>query len=108
MGVLKWIKLFRNRRIVLFCYNESVIHMVNRSTSNCRQCMVLMRLLVAESICCNVRIFAKHVRTKLNGKADALSRLDLKRFWRLAEDSMNVSPSELPEEVWPMRKLWLK
>ena len=108
VGVIKWIKLFDNKRIILFCDNEAVVGMINNSSSSCKNCMVLIRLLVVESIVRNVRIFARHVGTKDNGKADALSRLDLKRFWRLAEDSMNVSPSELPEEVWPMRKLWLK
>ena len=105
-GVLKWIKLFVNRRIVLFCDNESVVSMINQSSSNCHKCMALIRLLVAESIFRNVRIFAKHVRTKANGKADALSRLDFRRFWRLAGDTMNLEPSILPKEIWPMRKLW--
>ena len=105
VGVLKWIRLFKNRRIVLFCDNESVVHMINQSSSSCRNCMVLIRLLTAESIYRNVRIYAKHVRTKLNGKADALSRLDFKRFWNIAEN-MNCEPSSLPEEIWPFKKLW--
>ena len=71
--------------------------------------MVLIRLLVAESICRNVRIFAKHVGTKDNGKADALSRLDFKRFWSLAaEDNMNEQASPIPEAIWPISKIWLQ
>ena len=105
VGVLNWIKLFQNKRIVLFCDNESVIHMINNSSSSCKCCMVLVRMLVAEGIMRNVRIFAKHVRTKENGKADALSRLDLKRFWSLAGNSMNEQPTAIPQEIWPMTKL---
>ena len=68
--------------------------------------MALIRLLTVESIINNVRVFTKHVGTKANGKADALSRLDLPRFWKLAEDSMNYDPSPIPNEIWPMRKIW--
>ena len=104
-GVLKWIKLFANKRIILFCDNEAVVKMINNSSSSCKKCMVLLRMLVAEGIIRNVRIFARHVRTNHNGKADALSRLDFKRFWRLAGNMMNEVPSSIPQEIWPMNKL---
>ena len=56
VGVLNWIKFFCNRRIVLFCDNEAVVNMINNSSSSCKNCMVLIRLLVSESIVRNVRI----------------------------------------------------
>ena len=108
VAVLNWIRLFENRRVVLFCDNESVVHMINNSSSNCKNCIVLLRLLVAESINMNVRVFAKHVGTKLNGKADALSRLDFDRFRRLSDGSMNDEPSIIPEHIWPLSKIWKK
>ena len=108
VGVVNWITLFQNRRIILFCDNESVVHMINNSSSNRHNCMMLIRIIVAEGINRNVRIFAKHVGTKLNGKADALSRLDFVRFWNLAGSSMNDLPSGIPQELWPMDKVWLK
>ena len=80
VGVLKWIKLFQNRRIVLFCDNEAVVHMVNNNSSKCKNCMKLIRILVLECMVQNVRVLARHVGTKDNGKADALSRLDFRRF----------------------------
>lgn len=106
VGVLNWIKLFKNKRVVLFCNNESVVHMVNNSSSSCKSCMVLIRLVMAESLCSNVRVFAKHIGMKDNGKADALSRLDWKRFWNLADDTMNAAPTEIPDEIWPLGKIW--
>ena len=99
VGILNWIKLFANRRVVLFCDNESVVYMINNSTSSCKNCMILMRIIVAECIARNVRVFAKHVRTKDNGKADALSRMDLSRFWKLSGDSMDKKPSPIPDPV---------
>ena len=105
VGVLNWIHLFRNKRIVLFCDNESVVQMIN-SSSKCKDCMILIRYLTAESIDKNVRVFAKHVGTKNNGKADALSRLDFNRFWKLSGDTMNELPTSVPTDIWPMSKVW--
>ena len=108
VGVLNWIKLFKNHRIVLFCDKEAVVKMINGSSSRCKNCMVLVRMLVAESINRNVRIYAKHVGTKENGKADALSRLDFNRFWNLADGKMNDRCSPIPVEIWPFEKIWLE
>ena len=54
VGVINWIRIFRNRRIYLFCDNEAVVHMINNSTSSCRNCMILIRLITMESIKWNV------------------------------------------------------
>ena len=107
VGVLNWIKLFRNRRVILFCDNISVVHMINNSTSSCKNCMVLLRLLISHSILMNVRVFARHVGTKENSKADVLSRLDFSRFWKLAGQNMNSQSTAIPQELWPMSKLWM-
>ena len=48
--VLNWAERFRNKCIVLFCDNEGVVEMINSSTSNCRQCMVLIRILTLHSL----------------------------------------------------------
>ena len=69
--------------------------------------MVLIRIIVLESMVRNTRVFARHVGTKQNGKADALSRLNFKKFWTLA-NNMNRAPTELPSSIWPMSKIWMK
>ena len=106
VGVMNWIHYFKNRRIVLFCDNEAVVHMVNNNSSKCKHRMKLIRVLVLESLVQNVRVFAKHVGTKDNGKADALSRLDIPRFMRLGGKDMNPVASSIPESLWPMSKVW--
>ena len=60
-GVLQWINRFANRRICLFCNNEGAVQIINRSSSRCENCMVLVRLLTLESMKHNVRISAKYV-----------------------------------------------
>ena len=73
--------------------------------------MVLIRIFVLHSLKENVRIFARHVRGVDNYFADALSRLQLSKFHKLAEEkgkSFDDSPTEVPEQLWPMTKIWLK
>ena len=67
--------------------------------------MVLMRLLVFEGLRQNVRITAHYVNTKLNGRADALSRLDLACFYRISGEVDKVA-TDPPETIWPVSKIW--
>ena len=104
-GVLCWIRRFRNRKIYLFCDNDSVKNMINNSSSKCKNCMILIRLITIESLIHNVKVFAKHVKTEDNGITDALSRLQMKRFRRLAPN-MKKYPTPIPSELIPMEKVW--
>ena len=53
-AVLLWIKNFKNSTIKLFCDNESVCRMINKSSSGCKNCMVLLRIIVLECLIQNV------------------------------------------------------
>ena len=110
-GVTLWIHRFRNKRIILFCDNMSVVNMINNSSSTCKNCMVLFRLLVLKGLVENVRMFARHVKGRANELSDALSRMQVKKFWQLAEEKklkFEESPHQMPDELWPMSKLWIK
>ena len=96
----------KNTKLIIFCDNDSVRHMVNNFASNCGQCMKLIRLLALDGIRYNRRVFVKHVKTKLNTLADALSRMNLKRFWKYAPKSMNKYPDNIPPTIWPVEKFW--
>ena len=91
---------------MLFCDNEAVVHMINNSTSICRNCMVLIRFIVLEGLVNNTRIYARYVNTKDNGKAAAISRLQWKRFRQLGP-LMDDKPKEIPKILWPMKNIWL-
>ena len=75
VAVLNWLKLFENRKIVLFCDNEAVVNMINNTSSTCRNCMVLIRIIMLESLVRNTHVFAKYISSRANSKANALSRL---------------------------------
>ena len=110
-AVLTWIHQFKNRRIILFCDNQSVVNMINFTTTSCKNCMVLIRMLVFKGLIDNVRIFARHVEGVKNVFADSLSRNKIAQFHLLcskAEKSMHDQPVELPDSIWPMEKLWIK
>ena len=109
VAVLLWIKRFQNKRIILFTDNESAMHMINNSSSSCRNCMVLVRLIVLEGLKYNVRIFAKHIKSEDNSISDALSRGQWARFRRLTRKrNMEEFPTGNPEEIWPIEKIWLR
>ena len=111
VSVKLWLKDFQNQRIILFCDNQSVVHMINNQSSKEKQCMVLLRLLVTECLICNSRVFARHVREIHNEFSDFLSRKRLDKFWNLARDRnmfFKAKSEILPESIYPPRKLWAK
>ena len=106
-GVVNWIHRFKNRRVVLFCDNQSVVHMVNNTTSSCKNCMYLIRVLVLKGLTENVRIFAKYIPSSENTASDHLSRLKLEAFKKLRSD-WDDHPTKISEMLWPIEKIWLK
>ena len=70
--------------------------------------MVLIRMLVLEGLVCNTKVFARYVKSKDNGKADALSRLQWDRFRSLAGTQMNHRPTNIPKAIWPLDKIWMQ
>ena len=59
VAVLNWVQFLKNKRIVLLYDNEAVVHMINNSSSRCKNCIVLIRLIVLEGLLHNVRVFIK-------------------------------------------------
>ena len=80
--------------------------MVNNNTSGCEQCMKLLRLLTLNNMRFDRRVFAKHVKGKDNKLSDALSHLQFNRFFQLAPKSVDQYPHNLPDELWPITKIW--
>ena len=103
--VLNWIHRFKNRRIILFCDNQSVVQMINKTTTSCKNCMVLIRKLVLKSLIENVRIYATYIKSEDNVASDLLSRLKIEKFLSL-KDSWDSKPTSVPEDLWPIEKLW--
>ena len=106
-AILAWGELLQNKRIIVFCDNRSCCAMINSTSSKCKNCMILIRILVLKCLICNLGVYAKHVRSKDNEIADSLSRLQLERFTRLKKGkNFNEESTLVPEEIWPMKKIW--
>ena len=96
----------QNQKIVIFCDNQAVVHMVNNLASSCMHCQKLIRILVLQAIIFGQNVRVHYIASKLNHLADALSRLDFARFWRLAPKNMDPLPCKLPSQLWPIQKIW--
>ena len=107
-AVFTWQQDLANKRVTIFCDNNSVCTMVNNSTSGCKNCMKLIRLLVLNNLRHNSRIFVKHIFGSKNVLADALSRMNFKQFWKHAPENTCTKPEKLPKELWPPSKLWIE
>ena len=64
VGVFSWLQKFQNCNIVIFCDNQSVMYMVNNTTSSCPNCMVLLRMLVLRCLINNVRLQVNYIKIK--------------------------------------------
>ena len=107
VGVITWIEQFKNSRIVMFCDNMSVCAMVNKMTSSCKNCMKLLRILVLKCLYYNVRVFVRYIDTKSNVLSDSLSRMQIKKFRKLAPGA-DLRPTPIPARIWPPSKLWIQ
>ena len=109
MAVFIWIDRLANHRILIFCDNEAVVHMVNNSTSGCKFCMILIRKLVLKTLGHNCKIYCRHITSADNFLSDSLSRLKIQKFKCLATEQgleIDQNPSHLSSELWPLSDLW--
>ena len=57
VSVLLWLKLYKDKRLVLWCDNQSVVFMLNNQSSKCKNCMTPIRIVTLECLNKNVRLY---------------------------------------------------
>ena len=107
-AILTWGEHLRNQRIVIFYDNTTVVNMVKKGVSTCRNCMYLLRLMTLNNLIHNHRVFTQYIETHKNDLADSLSRLQFNRFWRLAPANTDKLPTPVSKLVWPASRIWIK
>ena len=107
VGVFTWCDHLCDKRIIIFCDNQAIVHMVNNTLAKCKNCMRLIQMLVMNNLQYNRRIYVKYVRSRDNYLSDSLSRLDFQRFWEKAPHYTDKEPTMIPDDLWPASKLWL-
>ena len=106
-GVLAWGYHFANHKVVIHCDNNSVVAMINNTSSSCKNCMILLRILTHHCLVINLKIFAKHIETQKNGISDSLSRFQANRFERLTKGlNLDHHSTPIPTEIWPAMDIW--
>ena len=105
IAITKWVHRYANKKIALFCDNMGAVHMINSQSSNCRACMVLIRMIVVHGLIHNVQITAKYVSTKANTISDWLSRGKIAQFKKVFGHMFDPTPEKIPNCLWPMDKL---
>ena len=109
MAVFAWSKQLAHRRISIFCDNQTVCIIINNTTSSCKNCMVLVRLLTLCNLQYNMRITAKWVMGRKDTRADLLSHQKIKQFKKVTKMmKIDEFPTKLPDELWPASKLWIR
>ena len=84
MGVFIWCEELRNQQILIHCDNQSVVAMLNSTSSKCKNCMFLLMELTLLSLKLNFRIFASWVKGLLNEESDMLSHQKIQQFKAVA------------------------
>ena len=109
-AVLTWGNQFKkNCKVIIFCDNQSVIHMVNNNSSKCAKCMILIRILVIFIMKHNIKLKVKYVKSADNTYADLLSRLNYKEFRAVARRNgkkFSQKPRNIPAILSEMMEKW--
>ena len=107
-GVLTWSNYMTDCTMTVHCDNVAVVHMINKLTSSCKNCMFLLRLLVLNGMIKNRKLRAHYISTKDNFLSDTLSCLKIKKSKRLTPKYIKECPDTITTELWPMSKIWMK
>lgn len=113
MALTIWAKELQGKRLVVWCDNQAVVHMINKTLSSCSKCMFLIRHLTLLSMSYSIKIFCEYISTDQNRWADQLSRMKVKKFLtetQLCEDfEVDDYQTPLHRLLWPIPGiLWEK
>lgn len=95
-----WCTELRNKRVLFFTDNESVVHVINKQTTKDTKMLVLLRTMVLICLRNNIFFRARHIQGVKNVLADSLSRLQVDKFQTLS-CGMDPSPTPLPAPLLP-------
>lgn len=94
-----WGETFRNKRILFFCDNRSVVDIVNSKRSRIPRVMDLVRHLTLLTLRYNFYLKVSHIEGKRNEIADSISRFQMERF-RLLAPHADPTPCPVPPVLW--------
>lgn len=102
VAAILWGHMWKKHRIVFMCDNEATVNILKKGRSKSPHIMPLMRRITFVAAQQNFVFVSRHVPGKHNSIADALSRLQLDRFRKLAIEA-EPFPCKVPP---PTEVLW--
>ena len=102
LAVVQFATHLANTKVRFSCDNQAVVAIINRQTSRSPQIMLLVRILVLTSLTYNILFRATFIPGLQNVLPDALSRLQITRFWQHAPATMDRHPTNLTSRLWPI------
>ena len=95
LAIAIWGDRFQNQKIIFNIDNLSLVNILNSQTSKSKRVMALIRPFILYTLRNNVVFKAKHIFSKSNFIADAISRQQWDRFRTLAPQAQ-LNPQEIP------------
>lgn len=106
LGVLLFSAFFKNTKAEIFCDNQAVVHMVNNTSSSCKHCMILIRLITLAGLENNIQYVACYIPSEDNTLSDLLSRQKFFQFVRAAPANLKLRRLQVPREMLPVSKFF--
>ncbi|KAM4016539.1 uncharacterized protein ACNLHF_002833 isoform 1-T1 [Anomaloglossus baeobatrachus] len=100
-AVVIWGPAFRNKRILFWTDNMSVVHAINHLTSSSLPVLKLLRFFVLQCLELNMWFRARHVPGRCNAIADSLSRFQFQKFRQLCPRAQPEGMS-CPPSIWDL------
>jgi len=101
LSLYLWGHEIKNRCILFFTDNEALVYVINKQSCRDKDLMFFVRKLVLICLRNNILFRAKHVPGSRNNLADALSRLQVQTFRRLAPLHMDRCATDIPLHLQP-------
>ena len=87
LAAATWGHVWTSKRLIFYCDNMAVVHILSTGVSRCKPMVGLVRSLLFIAASNNFEYRVEHIPSKSNSVADALSRYDFYRFWHLTPDA---------------------
>ena len=100
VGLILWSNILKNKRVLFWTDNESIVHVINRHTAKDTKLLGLLRTMVLICLRNNILFRARHIKGEKNVLADSLSRLQVDKFKAMSR-GMHPTPTLLPAHLLP-------
>lgn len=101
LAAATWTEYMRGKKVMYYCDNSAVVHILTSGVSKDTHLMELVRELFHIAADAGFEWSAKYISTSDNGIADALSRLEMNRFRALAPnmEAEMTTPAKLKTAI---------